>query len=172
MLKLYDYKPAPSPRRTRMLLAEKGIDYECVQIDLAKGEQMSDAFKAINPRCTVPALQTEDGKILTENAGIAAYIEARFPTTPMLGTTPFEKALVAEWNWRCEYEGLMAITDALRNSSPHMKNRAITGTRNVPQLEDLAKRGRERVGWFFEDLNAHLENSDFIAGDAFFQLLM
>ena len=167
MLRLYDYKPAPSPRRIRMLLAEKSIKYECIQVDLAQGEQMAEGFKAINPRCTVPALEIEDGTILTENAGIAAYLEARFPEPPMLGTTPIEKGLIAEWNWRCEYEGLSAGAEALRNSSPHMKDRALTGTRNVQQLEELAERGRKRMGWFFEDLNSHLENSQFIAGDNF-----
>ena len=49
MLKLYDCTTAPSPRRTRMLLAEKGIEHENVQIDLREGEQMSDAFRKINP---------------------------------------------------------------------------------------------------------------------------
>ena len=42
-----------------MLLAEKNIDCENIQIDLKSGEQMGDAFRAINPRCTVPALVTD-----------------------------------------------------------------------------------------------------------------
>lgn len=69
---LYDYTPAPSPRRARILLAEKGIETENVQIDMGKAEQLTDEFKAINPGCTIPALKLEDGTVLTENAGIAA----------------------------------------------------------------------------------------------------
>ena len=73
MITLYDFTMAPSPRRARIVLAEKGIAHEKVPVDLAKGEQMWDDYRAINPLCTVPALRLEDGHILTDNAGIAAW---------------------------------------------------------------------------------------------------
>ncbi|WP_409434036.1 glutathione S-transferase family protein [Litorimonas sp. RW-G-Af-16] len=167
MLKLYDCTTAPSPRRTRMFLTEKEIAYENIQVDLRTGEQMGDAFRKVNPRCTVPALVTEDGLLLTENAGISAYLDATYPDKPLLGTTPSEKAMIAEWNWRCEFEGLMAGAEALRNGSPHMKDRAMTGTRNVPQIPELAARGAKRLGWFFEDLDAQLQKNEFVAGDSY-----
>ncbi|WP_026942127.1 glutathione S-transferase family protein [Hellea balneolensis] len=163
MLKLYDCSTAPSPRRARMLLAEKGIAHETVQIDLRKGEQMSAEFRAVNPRCTVPALVTDEG-VLTENAEIAAYLEAVYPDVPMLGSTPLEKALVAKWNWRCEMEGLMSIASALRNATPAMKDRALPGPRNVTQIPELAERGHKQIGWFFEDLNDQLKENDYVAG--------
>ena len=164
MLKLYDCSTAPSPRRARMLLAEKGIGHATVEIDLRKGEQMQDAYRAINPRCTVPALETEAG-ILTENAEIAAYLEATYPDKLMLGTTPKEKAQIAKWNWRCEMEGLMSIASALRNASPAMKDRALPGPRNVKKIPELAERGLQQIAWFFEDLDAQLQNNAFVAGD-------
>jgi glutathione S-transferase len=52
----------------------------------------------------VPALRTEEGPVLTDNAGIAAYLEARFPHPVLLGSTPLEKAEIARWNWRLEFE--------------------------------------------------------------------
>ena len=51
---------------------------------------------------------------------ITAYLEACYPQPPLLGTTPPEKAEIASWNWRVEFEGLMAIAEALRNSAPAM----------------------------------------------------
>ena len=167
MLTFYDYKAAPSPRRARIFLAEKGVEYDCKQVDLRSAEQLSDAFKAINPRCAVPALVTEEGQVIAENVSIAAYIEDRFPEPPLLGRNAAEKAAISEWNWRCEFEGLMAVAEILRNTSPHMKGRAMTGSRNVEQLPALAERGRERLGYFFEDLNKQLENNDFVAGDSY-----
>jgi len=164
MIKLYDCIPAPSPRRARMFLAEKGIDYENIQVDLRNGEQMGEAFRAINPRCTVPALVTPEGDVFTENAGIAAYLENTYPEPSLLGTDTLNRAKIAEWNWRCEFEGLLAGAEALRNSSPHMKDRALTGTKNVGQIPELAARGRERLGWFFETLDAQLANNDYVAG--------
>ena len=163
MLKLYDCTTAPSPRRARMLLAEKGIEHENIQIDLRTGEQMSESFRKVNPRCTVPALVTDDG-VLTENAEIAAYLEAIYPETPMLGTTPREKSLIAKWNWRCEMEGLMSIASALRNSTPAMKDRALPGPRNIAQIPELAERGLKQIAWFFEDLNTQLSENEFVAG--------
>ena len=167
MLTLYDCSTAPSPRRARILLAEKGLRHETVQIDLRAGEQFGDAYRAINPECTVPALRTDEGALLTDNAAIAAYLEARFPDPPLAGRTPREKAEVATWSWRAEFDGLLAVAEALRNSSPAMANRALPGPVDYPQIPELAERGRARVREFFAVLNARLSDREFLAGDGF-----
>jgi glutathione S-transferase len=167
MLTLYDYTPAPSPRRARIFLAEKGIEYENVQIDLQTGKQFSPEYLAITPRCAVPALKTDTGEVITENVAIASYIENLHPEPALMGRTAFEKAKVLEWNWRIEFEGLYAIADILRNTSKAMKDRAMTGPRNVEQLPELAERGRLRLGHFFEDLNTQLSDFENVAGDTY-----
>jgi glutathione S-transferase len=164
---LYDCATAPSPRRARILLAEKGLAHETVQVDLRSGEQLGDAYRAVNPQCTVPALRTDEGLLLTDNAAITAYLEARYPEPPMLGSTPREKAEIASWNWRIEFEGLLAIAEALRNSAPAMANRALPGPVDYPQIPELAQRGLARVQQFFITLNEHLADRDFIAADRF-----
>jgi len=165
MTTLYDCSSAPSPRRARILLAEKGVVHETVQVDLRSGEQLGDAYRAINPQCTVPALRTDEGAVLTDNAAIAAYLEARYPQPPLLGSTPLEKAEVASWNWRVEFEGLMAIAEALRNSAPAMANRALPGPVDYPQIPALAERGVARVRQFLAVLDARLAGRSFIVGD-------
>jgi len=165
MITLYDCSTAPSPRRARILLAEKGVAHETVQVDLRHGEQLGDAFRRINPRCTVPVLRTEEGLLLTDNAGIAAYVEARYPEPPLLGLTPAEKAEIASWHWRVEFEGLMAIAEALRNGSPAMANRALPGPVDYAQIPELAQRGLARVQQFFVTLNERLADRDFVATD-------
>jgi glutathione S-transferase len=167
MITLYDCATAPSPRRARILLAEKSVAHETVQVDLRTGEQMGEAFRRINPHCTVPALRTDDGLLLTDNAAIAAWVDARFPQPPLLGVTPAERADVASWNWRIEFEGLMAIAEALRNGSPAMANRALPGPVDYAQIPALAERGRARVQRFFEVLNEHLAAREFVATDRF-----
>jgi glutathione S-transferase len=166
MITLYDCATAPSPRRARILLAEKGIAHETVQVDLRNGEQMGEAYRQINPQCTVPALRTEEGLLLTDNAAIAAYLDARYPEPPLMGRNPAEKAEIASWQWRVEFEGLMPIAEALRNSVPAMVNRALPGPVNYAQIPALAERGLARIGHFFDMLNAHLEGQDFIATEA------
>jgi glutathione S-transferase len=167
MITLYDCSTAPSPRRTRILLAEKGVTHETVQVDLRQGEQFGDAFRAINPQCTVPALRTDDGVVLTDNAAITAWLEAAFPEAPLLGVTPLERAEIASWNWRIEFEGLMAIAEGLRNSAPAMANRALPGPVDYPQIPELAQRGRARVQHFIDRLDRHLEGREFVAAGRF-----
>ncbi|WP_332825668.1 glutathione S-transferase family protein [Ramlibacter sp.] len=167
MITLYDCATAPSPRRARILLAEKGIPHATIQVDLRSGEQMGDAFRRINPQCTVPALVTEEGTVLTDNAAIAAYAEALRPEPALLGRTPLEKAEIASWNWRVEFEGLLAIAEGLRNASPAMVNRALPGPRDYAQIPALAERGAQRVRDFFDTLDAHLAGREFIAAGMF-----
>lgn len=164
---LYDCSTAPSPRRARILLAEKGVVHHTVQVDLARGEQLGEAFRAINPACTVPVLLTDDGLTLTDNAAIAAWAEAAYPQPPLMGRTPAEKADIASWHWRAEFEGLMAIAEALRNSSPAMADRALPGPVNYPQIPELAQRGLTRLQQFCQRLDEHLATRDTVAGSGF-----
>jgi glutathione S-transferase len=164
---LYDCSTAPSPRRARILLAEKGVAHDTVQVDLRSGEQLGAAYREINPSCTVPALRTDDGLLLSDNAGITAWLEAAFPQPPLLGSTPAEKADIASWNWRIEFEGLLAIAETLRNGSPAMANRALPGPVDYAQIPELAQRGLARVQQFFTTLDARLAGRDFVAGSGF-----
>jgi glutathione S-transferase len=163
----YDCPTAPSPRRARILLAEKGLAHDTVQVDLRTGEQLSAAFRQINPGCTVPVLRTDEGALLTDNAGIAAWLEAQIPEPPLLGRTALDKAEIASWNWRVEFEGLMAIAEALRNSVPAMANRALPGPVDYAQIPALAQRGVTRVQQFLATLNARLDGRAFVAAEQF-----
>jgi len=167
LITLYDCATAPSPRRARILLAAKGIVFETVQIDLRAGEQLGEAYRKINPQCTVPTLRTEEGVLLTDNAAITAYLEAQYPQPPMMGVTPQEKAEIASWHWRIEFEGFLPIAEALRNSSPAMANRALPGPVDYAQIPQLAERGMARVRQFLIDLDARLEGREFIATQQF-----
>ncbi len=167
MITFYDCATAPSPRRARILLAEKGVPHETVQVDLRNGEQLGEAFRRINPQCTVPVLRTPEGLLLTDNAAITAWVEAAFPQPPLLGHTPAEKAEVASWNWRVEFEGLIAIAEALRNSAPAMAGRALPGPVDYAQIPELAQRGLARVRQFFLTLNERLQGREFVATEGF-----
>ena len=167
MITLYDCSTAPSPRRARILLAEKGLAHETVQVDLRSGEQLGQAFRAVNPQCTVPVLRTEEGALLTDNAAIAAYLEAAYPQPPLLGITALDKAEIASWQWRVEFEGLLAIAEGLRNSAPAMANRALPGPVDYAQIPELAQRGLARVQQFMTLLDQRLAGRDFIAAGQF-----
>lgn len=166
-MKFYDCATAPSPRRARMVIAEKRIDVETVEVDLRAGQQFSEDFMAVNPGCTVPVLVTDEGEALCENAAIVRYLEALYPDPPLLGTSPIEQARVAEWVWRTEFEGLISVMEVLRNTSKAMKDRALPGPEPVAQIPELAERGMARGQRFFKTLDKRLSDTPWLAGDAF-----
>lgn len=166
-MKFYDCATAPSPRRARMVIAEKRIELETVEVDLRSGQQFSEDFMSVNPGCTVPVLVTDDGESLCENASIVRYLEALYPDPPLLGTSPIEQARVAEWVWRSEFEGLISVMEVLRNTSKSMKDRALPGPDPVSQIPELAERGMLRGQRFFKTLDKRLSDTPWLAGDTF-----
>src|ERR1700722_20337557 len=78
-IKLYQSAGSPNSRRVRIFLAEKGLSIPMVAVDLGKGEQHSQAYRAINPRRVVPTLVLEDGTAIGEVPVIVRYIEEIHP---------------------------------------------------------------------------------------------
>jgi glutathione S-transferase len=166
-MKFYDCATAPSPRRVRLFLAEKGIDVESHEIDLRSGEQFSDSFRNLNPDCTVPVLELDDGTALTEIIAICQYLEDLHPEPRIMGRDAKEKALVLMWNAKVEQQGLAAIAEAFRNSAKGFRNRALTGPIDIAQLPELVERGLARATQFFDRLDAHLADQPYLAGENF-----
>jgi glutathione S-transferase len=163
----YDCPTAPSPRRARMFIAEKGLDIETRQVDLGRGEQLSPEFLAVNPLATVPVLVTDSGITISENVAIATYLEATHPEPPLMGTTPDERAQVMMWNSIIDQQCAMPVADVLRNSHPKMADRALPGPDNFEQIPELALRGKARVDIFYSRLEEQLQGRDFLAIDQF-----
>jgi glutathione S-transferase len=166
-MKLYDCTTAPNPRRVRIFLAEKGIALPTIQVDLRAGEQFTPPFRAINPACTVPVLEFDDGRRIAEVVAICTYFEAVHPDPPLMGVSAQDRAIVAAWQGRVEREGLLAVAEAFRNSTPGLKGRALPGPDDYEQIPALAERGRRRVARFFAAIDRELSEREFIAGDRY-----
>ena len=166
-MKLYHSASSPNSRRVRIFLVEKGLSIPLVTVDLGKGEQHSDAYRTINPRRVVPTLVLEDGTAIGEVPAICRYIEDVNPAPPLLGETAKEKALVTMWERRAELEGIAAVMEAIRNSAPGLKGRAIAGPHDYQQIPGLAERSKLRVKNFFADFDARLGEVPFVAGQGF-----
>lgn len=168
-MKFFDCANAPSPRLVRMFIAEKGLTdtIETVEVNLGEQEQMGDAFRAINPFCTVPVLETDNGERFFSSQGCWRYLEETHPDPVLLGRDANEKAAVADWAWRAEQEGFLAVGEGLRNAAKRLANRALTGPHNYAQIPDLAERGKLRVEHFFALLDTTLADREHLAGDAF-----
>ena len=166
-MKFYDCSTAPSPRRVRIFIAEKGLDIDSVEVDLRNREQLGDAFKEINPDCTVPVLELDDGTRLTEILAICQYLEETFPEPPLMGANVVERALVTMWNSKIEYQGIASMGECLRNQAKGLKGRALTGPDDFDQIPELVNRGRRRFELFMGRMDRQLEKSAYVVGDAF-----
>src|SRR5580693_8944415 len=156
-LKLYHSPSSPNSRRVRIFLAEKGLTVPLVPIDLGKGEQHSEAYRAINPRRVVPTLVIEDGTAIGEVPAILRYLEDIYPQPPLFGETDKERALTTMWERRAEQEGFASVMEAIRNTSTGLKGRAIAGPHDYDQIPALAERSKRRVQNFLADLDARLQ---------------
>ena len=166
-MKFHDCKTAPSSRLVRIFIAEKGLDIPVNEVDLRNGAQLSEEFRKINPYCTVPVLETDDGHTLTSTQGCWRYLEEQFPDPPLLGTNPAEKARIADLIWRIDTDGFNAAGESLRNSAPGLKDRALTGPVNYAQIPELADRGKARTQHFMDNFENLIAGNTYLSGDNF-----
>jgi glutathione S-transferase len=160
-MKLYDGGRAPNPRRVRIFLAEKGIEVPLVPVDLGKMEHRSADFAAINPMRLTPALELDDGTIITESLAICRYFEELYPDPPLFGTGPLGRAMVEMWQRRLELELFMNVRAVFRHLHPGM------ASLEVPQVPQWGEANKPRVVEFLHILDLHLAGRAFVAGDAF-----
>lgn len=162
-MKFYDCSTSPSPRRVRIFLAEKGVEVETVDINLRNREQMREEFIRLNPWATVPVLQLDGGILISEAIACCRYLEAAYPTPPLMGRGPAERGVIAMWEHRVELDGFFAAAEYLRNTAERMRNRALTGRIDYAQIPALAERGKLRVEQFHNFLDERLGESRFVA---------
>jgi len=83
-MKLYTYWRSQASFRVRIALRLKGLDAELVTLDLLKGDQFADAYRALNPEMVVPTLDDGDGPPLVQSLAILEYLEEKYPQPPLL----------------------------------------------------------------------------------------
>jgi len=166
-MRFFDYPLAPSPRKVRLFIAEKGLDIPTESVDLRARQQMEPKFLAKNPGATVPVLELDDGTCLTESLAICHYLERVHPEPNLMGRDAKEQALVLMWNDIQTFEGYLGLQEALRNGHEAFKGRGLGGPLSYEQIPALVERGRRRAEVYFNKLETRLGESAFIAGDRF-----
>jgi glutathione S-transferase len=160
-MKLYDGGRAPNPRRVKVFLAEKGITVPIEQVDLGNLAHKSPAYAAINPIQRVPALELDDGTVISESIAICRYFERMHPEPALFGTDAKDMAVVEMWERRVEFHLLGPVSHVFRNSHPAMKEM------EVPQVPDWADANKPRVMDFLALLDRELRDRRYVAGDCY-----
>jgi len=161
-MKLYISPGAPSPRRVMMFMVEKNITgIDLVNVDLNAQEHMGEAYRAKSPLAKVPALELDDGRVLTETRAICTYLEGLYPEPNLMGVNAEERAFIEMADRRAELYLLAGIANTVRHTHPGL------APLERPQFPDFghsqAQKVREVALWF----DHMLERQPWIAGERF-----
>ena len=146
-MKLYK-SVGPNPRVVRMFLAEKGVTLPEVEVDLRGGENRREPYNtAVNPAGQTPALELDDGSILSEITAICEYLEELHPTPVLIGATPEARAKTRMWVRRVDLKVCENMANGFRFAEglPMFENRMRCLPDAAPGLKAIARDGLE---WF------------------------
>jgi glutathione S-transferase len=153
--------PAPNPRRVRIFAAEKGIHLTTKTVSIIAREHKAPEFLAINPRGQTPALQLDDGSVLTESVAICRYLDALNPEGPLFGSSPQEIGAIEMWIRRVELVVMPPIGAIWVHTHP------LTAGLPIQRFVEYGEAQRPRVQDAFEMCNAALAETPFLAGEAY-----
>ncbi len=167
-MKLYSWVRGPNPRRARIYLAEKGIDIEVVEAGDPSSPKLADWYLEKFPHRRVPLLELDDGDWIAEAGVICRYLDRLYPENPLFGRDAKEEAIIDMWERYAELEGLIPVAEYFRNTHEAFVGRGLAGyDREIPQIPELAERGRVCVGLFLNKIDRQLSDNEFLAGDTF-----
>lgn len=157
---LYTNSQSPNGRRVAVALKEKGIDIPVTEIDIRKGENLTDDYKAKNPAGRVPVLETDKGSYIAETVAITRYLESLEPEPNLFGKSGEQQAQIDMWNRFVEFNLLIPVAQAFRNLSGFFKDREKVCQEWGEISAEVAQQGAK----LFE---TQLANNAYIAGDKF-----
>ncbi len=161
-MQLYTAQGAPNPRRVLMFLVEKGITgISLVNVDLNAHEHKGQAYRAKSPLAKVPALELDDGRVLTETRAICTYLEGLYPEPNLMGNSFEERAFIEMADRRVELYLFGGIANVVRHTHPGL------APLEQPQFPEFGhaqvQKVHEVAAWF----NQVLERQPWIAGERF-----
>ena len=164
-MKFYDCSMAPNPRRVRIFIKEKGLDIPTIEVDLFGGENLKEEYLSKNIWGLCPALELDDGTVISESPAICSYINDMHPEPPLFGTTPLERAQVIASDRHMEHSGMQSVIYAFRNNFPDFALRGVGGREGDKTIPELIERGQHGLKIFFERLEKQLAKSEYVAGN-------
>ena len=186
MLTLHHAWASSASRRVRLCLAEKGLDYESHIVDLARQQQHTPEYLAINPMGVVPALM-HDGKTITESGTICEYLDEVFRDPPLRPADPYERAQMRNWirhidgliqnlvvfNWRHVFQDIAskwtdAELEAVLARIPSKERReAWLRVARKPYTEEERAEARANLVKLLDRMETAMEPTGWLVGDAY-----
>ena len=152
----------PNPRVVKMFMAEKGLDIPREEVNLMAGENRQAPHLARNPAGQTPALELDDGFILSEITVICEYLDELHPNPPLIGVNAVERAETRMWTRRVDLNIAEPLANGFRFSQGLglFKDRV----RCIPQAaDDLKAVAQEKLTW----LDGLIAGRTWIVGERF-----
>jgi glutathione S-transferase len=153
-MRLYDYPASANCFKVRLLLAQLGIDYERVNVDIFDGDTLTDEFARLNPARMTPVLETDSGEALPESNAILAYLAEG---TELLPDDPVTRAQVMRWLFYEQGEIIPGIAG--------LRFRLQTGRLDPDSPAAEARRAGGAA--VLQVLEGHLREHQFLAGERY-----
>ncbi|MEX2518434.1 MAG: glutathione S-transferase [Paracoccaceae bacterium] len=161
LVRIFESRRAPNPRRVSIFLAEKGLEVERVEVDIMSGEHLKDGHRLKAGSHHVPVVELSDGTFLSETVAICRYVEALHPEPNLMGRDAKEAAIIEMWQRRMEFSVLMNIAYVARHTIPAMQ------TLERQQVPEWGEACIPRMEAALRALDARLRESPFIACERF-----
>jgi glutathione S-transferase len=145
-----------------MFMAELGVEIEKEEIDLMGGANRQDPYLKINPAGQLPALELDNGEVISEITCICEYLDEQDSSSTLIGTTSADRAITRMWVRRIDLGIVENLTNGFRYAEgvPLFKDRMTL----IPHAaEDLKKLTQEKISW----LDGLIQDKQFICGDRF-----
>jgi glutathione S-transferase len=149
-LRLYDYTASANCLKVRIALAQLGLPYERLPVDIFAGETLTEEFAAINPARSTPVLAV-DGRLLHESDAILWFLGEG---TELLPRDPFGRGEVVRWLIFEQAEHMPAIAG--------LRFRLVTG--RLSSDDSDAQRRRRLAGEVLATMQGHLASRSFFVG--------
>lgn len=161
-MKLFVSPRAPNPRRVLMFLVEKNINgLELIHVDLNALEHKGEAFRVKSPLARVPALELDDGRVLSETRAICTYMEGLHPEPNLMGEDATERAFIEMADRRMEWYLMLPAANCIRHTHPGL---APLEQPQFPEFgQSQALKFRETAAW----LDGVLQSQSWVAGERF-----
>lgn len=187
MLELYHNHLSSCSQKVRLVLAEKGLEFESHVIDLVGGEQHDPEYVKLNPNHVVPTL-VHDGAVLIESSLINEYLDDAFPETPMRPSDPVARHALRLWVKQIDHHvhpGAGVLTYAIGPREMIKNQPEEIREANLASIPDPERRAARRsviehgveapefagaLGHFLDlvdDMQARLTPGGWLSGDAF-----
>lgn len=161
MMKFYN-SVGPNPQVVRSFMAERGIACETEEVDLMGGANRAEPYLKTNPAGQMPALELDDGSVITEITAICEYLDETADGESLIGDTPEERAQTRRWTRWVDLNIIEPLTAGFRYSEGLQLFES--RMRVIPEAaEGLKALAQDKLQW----LDAQMANRDYVAGDRF-----